>query len=537
MPKRRFELVEGASAKFWEIEVKKKTVTVRFGRLGTAGQTKDKEHPSAEAAARDAEKLVREKTGKGYTEVGDAKVETPKAKADAPANANANAPKKDAAPVTTVPFPTGKFGWTEGIDALFEKGFPYLRILTEEKVAPKAAIRQAKKARQDVDPYLQVHIPRAVGICYLAGYPFQQYEDEASMLAAMADPPPIDVALLRRCLAMKYGQICNRSETYDFRMAEVLFLFEAFLGAEVVLAEAVAHLVAWRDHPERWGEGMFVDHENAPAARMISMLGWFRFRIPEARYRASIAPLAGEARGLPKFAARLQSLVDDEAPAGRDGAEFGMQRRSEALLRRRIERFPYWEDPQFYFVLGKDELLRADVKKLKQEPKWQQLRWLEEFGVVRAAGTARMMAALLESRSVGKEAAAWLDARRDWVEREALPELEKADPKAAGAIKAHFGGAAVVPAAKSEKQLEAELEKLLDGVGTRLKAVAGDTAKEQSVLTETFAHYAEIRAALGDESPDAYFTHQLGDRVPSWKVPKETSMRWMDMAVEVPFEP
>ena len=36
---RRFELVEGTSSKFWQIELSGASFTVTFGRLGTSGQT------------------------------------------------------------------------------------------------------------------------------------------------------------------------------------------------------------------------------------------------------------------------------------------------------------------------------------------------------------------------------------------------------------------------------------------------------------------------------------------------------------------
>ncbi|HZY88364.1 MAG TPA: DNA ligase [Gemmataceae bacterium] len=67
--KRRFEFVEGNSAKFWEISTSGADVTVTFGRLGTAGQTQTKTLPDAEAAAKHANKLIGEKTKKGYQEV------------------------------------------------------------------------------------------------------------------------------------------------------------------------------------------------------------------------------------------------------------------------------------------------------------------------------------------------------------------------------------------------------------------------------------------------------------------------------------
>ena len=64
---RRFELVEGKSSKFWEVEARGTTLTVRYGRIGTAGQAKDKRFASADQAAKEAEKLIHEKTAKGYT--------------------------------------------------------------------------------------------------------------------------------------------------------------------------------------------------------------------------------------------------------------------------------------------------------------------------------------------------------------------------------------------------------------------------------------------------------------------------------------
>jgi len=42
MPVRYFEFVEGKSSKFWQIGCHGNQVTVRFGRIGTAGQTQVK---------------------------------------------------------------------------------------------------------------------------------------------------------------------------------------------------------------------------------------------------------------------------------------------------------------------------------------------------------------------------------------------------------------------------------------------------------------------------------------------------------------
>jgi DNA ligase-1 len=66
--KRHFEFVVGKSSKFWEIAVEGTSVTVRFGRIGTNGQTQTKTFGDAAAAGAHAEKLIGEKTEKGYVE-------------------------------------------------------------------------------------------------------------------------------------------------------------------------------------------------------------------------------------------------------------------------------------------------------------------------------------------------------------------------------------------------------------------------------------------------------------------------------------
>ena len=66
---RRFELIEGKSKKFWEVDVVGKSFTVHYGRIGTSGKTLTKSLASPAAAKVEAERLVREKLFKGYAEV------------------------------------------------------------------------------------------------------------------------------------------------------------------------------------------------------------------------------------------------------------------------------------------------------------------------------------------------------------------------------------------------------------------------------------------------------------------------------------
>lgn len=66
---RLFELKEGTSDKFWEISLDGTSHTVRYGRVGTDGQSKTKDLGTEDKARASYEKLIKQKTGKGYKEV------------------------------------------------------------------------------------------------------------------------------------------------------------------------------------------------------------------------------------------------------------------------------------------------------------------------------------------------------------------------------------------------------------------------------------------------------------------------------------
>jgi predicted DNA-binding WGR domain protein len=65
---RYFEFIGGSSRKFWEVAVQGNSFTVRFGRIGTAGQSQTKTFADEAKAKREAEGLIAEKLKKGYTE-------------------------------------------------------------------------------------------------------------------------------------------------------------------------------------------------------------------------------------------------------------------------------------------------------------------------------------------------------------------------------------------------------------------------------------------------------------------------------------
>ena len=67
--KRSFIYQDDKSHKFWNIEVSGSELSVNFGKAGTAGQTQTKSYTSDDECQKAADKLVAEKTKKGYSEV------------------------------------------------------------------------------------------------------------------------------------------------------------------------------------------------------------------------------------------------------------------------------------------------------------------------------------------------------------------------------------------------------------------------------------------------------------------------------------
>jgi len=66
--KRVFVFQDFKSQKFWSVDVEGVNVTVNYGRLGTDGQTQVKTFDTPEKAQAQAERLIAEKTKKGYVE-------------------------------------------------------------------------------------------------------------------------------------------------------------------------------------------------------------------------------------------------------------------------------------------------------------------------------------------------------------------------------------------------------------------------------------------------------------------------------------
>ncbi len=94
---RRFELSEGTANKFWQFELEGADVLISWGKIGTSGQSQTKSFATPKAALAAAEKLVAEKTKKGYSEVAPSDTDAPAPKPKAPSKAQ-SAPEVEPEP-------------------------------------------------------------------------------------------------------------------------------------------------------------------------------------------------------------------------------------------------------------------------------------------------------------------------------------------------------------------------------------------------------------------------------------------------------
>ncbi len=66
---RRFEFSEGSSNKFWSVWVEGTQLMTKYGKIGAAGSQTVKDFGTAEKVQKEYDKIVAEKTKKGYEEV------------------------------------------------------------------------------------------------------------------------------------------------------------------------------------------------------------------------------------------------------------------------------------------------------------------------------------------------------------------------------------------------------------------------------------------------------------------------------------
>jgi uncharacterized protein (TIGR02996 family) len=131
---RTFELSDASSHKFWNIDMKDKSFTVTFGKIGTAGQVQTKTFKDAATAQAEADKLIKEKTKKGYQET----------------TLTASASEGEAFEQALRVNPDDRAGWCAYADYLVEQGDPrgefmQTQIALEDEKLPKTERAELQK--------------------------------------------------------------------------------------------------------------------------------------------------------------------------------------------------------------------------------------------------------------------------------------------------------------------------------------------------------------------------------------------------------
>ena len=274
---RRLTFTEGASDKFWHIDQMGDTVTVCYGRRGTAGQTKTKQYASEAKAAEDAEQQVAAKLKKGYTDDDSAGSQAlaPAAdvtSADAPlksraANASAAQPEAEAQPasepdtVAVARIPDGdpqdlglQIDW---IDQCLDLTHEIKVVRDERPFDPQTELERARRiARWEAHNYGRPGWQFSEPV--LDGIPSR--ERAAWWLAYLSDPdntdlPPYGPAWLRRHVAPG---------------GPLAVLLQALSGTEMLAAQS-----AELDSGEEWvGQGYGNDYASRGLEWLALRLCW-----------------------------------------------------------------------------------------------------------------------------------------------------------------------------------------------------------------------------------------------------------------------
>ena len=146
---RTFQFSDAKSHKFWNIDVQGNGFTVAYGKVGTAGQSQTKSFASAEKARAEADKLIREKTAKGYRET----------------TSKAAASPEEALERAVIADPDDTTVWSALADYLTEQGDPRGEFMQVQRALEDEtlAAAQRKKLQTREQELLAAHEKEWVG--------------------------------------------------------------------------------------------------------------------------------------------------------------------------------------------------------------------------------------------------------------------------------------------------------------------------------------------------------------------------------------
>ncbi len=424
-------------------------------------------------------------------------------------------------------------GFTPEDDMLLGRGWPALRSLTDETVPLTQARTRALEALDAIVPTLDYAIPRSVARLYLAGYcvgpnlfdgpnqPADNAARRARRQALLESPPVVDGSLFRATLREAHCQ--GMGDVYGrWRFAEVTFLYEAFLGTEVVARVLVERLLELAHDTASWGfAGEKPQRTNAAPHHLALVLPSLFQRLPPAvvhalrsELDAAPKPDPSATRGPMAYFELLDRLAQpDSAPRlalPEIDDELALRCPQLPALAARVEKQGVLFAPaRVAWCLGTAafamplQLAGHDAGCLALE-----------LGPLKDAGIVRLAAHLANQRTGRARAGEWLRRHASYTRPilESLVKLADKKEKAAAttALALLDESAPAVTETLSEEQVEAELGTLFADLGKELLAKNSKRARVTAIKT-AHERYAEIRSAGGYPVPEAEFTHSFSD--------------------------
>lgn len=345
--------------------------------------------------------------------------------------------------------------------ALFARGFPNLVALTDERA--RNAAGEVKKRLQSIDPTFPQRWPREVAVRWLNAFArdVHPFRDAAALADALGRTDVPDASLLRQLLE----RALTSTSGYAFHHTDAMYLFEALLGADEVVA-------TWVDVVRAAPKSAWLQRNpNVRSVTQATALGWVL-----ARASAKVAPgaLAGLAKaraavgdgGRATLARAVDFVLGDALPDLESESERRLRvvHLSDELAAARA-RHPWrlWiADPQDAWVTGRTPPAWA-LARLPAEPRWLAQHLADRWGLL------------------------------DTPFSEELERTRKALPKRL-----------------TKKALDAEVHALFERLVAGLKKVRGDARAEERLVGEASLDLVVLRARSGDPMPDVHVGHILG---------------------------
>lgn len=404
--------------------------------------------------------------------------------------------------------------WPEGMafdsehEELLRRGWPRLRILSDDPKENSKAEALARKHASGLDPILFVHWPRTAATTYLHLFADQNVGNSADPKKATVDSSkPIDVDVLDRVLA-QLGKL-----GYDWLMHDALFLAEAFLGPRLCAERTIAAL-----------ERLDFSKIDRPASWSIVAIGCLELFVlradDDALHDEVVERLGAIAKraGNSLVAARVRLTLEGAKahPAVKDLLHYNADWLSvdEAHFPKYLshEYADRLYTPIVARVAGPGLVPAKLADSARRQPVWKQLERCETFECVKHQFVVELFAGMVGSKGAKGKPEAWLAEHLEFA-RPTLERLVAESHREAAALQAILSCSGAAPIATKRKltarQVDTLVKKAFVALAQAMKTARGNPAAEREAIRATVHAIVEARAEAGEVLPEAHVGHFL----------------------------